>query len=182
MAQTNKIIENPVIGDKMQFLTTAQESNGEMLKFKVWFKTGAQGPPYHMHPVQTEIFEVLSGTAQFTLDGKQQKLTTGQSITVHPNAKHKFCNAGDNELVMAVELKPALKSEFFLETFYSLAKKGMTDKKSVPNNFLHWMTILNEYYGEQFIVGPPIFLQKFMARVFGLFGKLLGYKGFVAYE
>jgi len=182
MAHTHAIIENPVIGDKMQFLTTAQDSHGETLKIKVWFKAGAQGPPYHIHPVQTEIFEVLSGTAEFTLNGEQQKLTAGQTLVVPPNAKHKFRNASDSELVMAVELKPALKSEFFLETFYSLAKKGKTDKMSVPNNFLHWMTILNEYYGEQFIVGPPIFMQKLMARIFGGLGKLFGYKGYVAYE
>jgi quercetin dioxygenase-like cupin family protein len=182
MAKTNEIIENPVIGDKMQFLTTAKDSKGETLKIKVWFKPGAQGPPEHMHPIQTEIFEVISGTAEFTLNGKKQKLTAGQTITVHPDAKHKFCNTGDNELVMAVELKPALKSEFFLETFYSLAKKGKTDKNSVPSNFLHWMTILNEYYGEQFIVGPPIFMQKLMAKIFGGLGKMLGYKGFIPYE
>ena len=182
MAKTNEIIENPVIGDKMQFLTTAKDSNGKTLKFKVWFKTGAQGPPEHMHPIQTEIFEVISGTAEFTLNGKQQNLVAGQRITVHPDAKHKFRNAGDSELIMSVELMPALKSEFFLETFYSLAKKGMTDKNSVPKNFLHWMTILNEYYGEQFIVGPPIFMQKIMSKIFGGVGKLLGYKGFIPYE
>lgn len=182
MAKTNDFIENPVIGDKMQFLTTAEDSRGEALKFKVWFKTGAQGPPEHMHPVQTEVFEVISGTAEFTLNGKLKNLTAGQTIAVPPNAPHKFRNAGDSELVMAVELKPALKSEFFLETFYSLAKKGQTDKNSVPKNFLHWMTILNEYYGEQFIVGPPVGLQKMMAKVVGGFGKLMGYKGFVPYE
>jgi len=44
------------------------------------------------------------------------------------------------------------------------------------------MTILNEYYGEQFIIGPPIPVQKFLAKLVGGFGKLLGYKGFVPFE
>jgi len=182
MANTNDIIENPVIGDKMQFLITAKDSKGETLKFKVWFKIGAQGPPEHMHPKQTETFEIISGTVAFKLNGKEQNLTAGQTITVPVNAPHKFRNVGDSELVMMVELKPALKTEFFLETFYSLAKKGKSNKNSVPKNFLHWMTILNEYYGEQFIVGPPVPLQKFMTKVLGGLGKLVGYKGFVPYD
>ncbi len=182
MAKTNDIIENPVIGDKMQFLITAEDSKGETLKVKVWNKIGAQGPPEHIHPKQTETFEIISGTAGFKLNGKEQNLIAGQTITVPVNAPHKFHNAGDSELVMVVELKPALKTEFFLETFYSLAKKGKSNKNSVPNNFLHFMTILNEYYGEQFIIGPPIPVQKFLAKVVGGFGKLVGYKGFVPFD
>ncbi len=166
----------------MQFLITAEDSKGQILRVKVWTKIGAQGPPEHMHPKQTETFEIINGTAGFKLNGKEQILLAGQNITVPMNAPHKFRNAGDNELVMVVELKPALKTEFFLETFYSLAKDGKSDKNSVPNNFLHFMTILNEYYGEQFIIGPPIPVQKLLAKVVGGLGKLLGYKGFVPFD
>ncbi|MEO6583307.1 MAG: hypothetical protein ABIO05_03230 [Ferruginibacter sp.] len=44
------------------------------------------------------------------------------------------------------------------------------------------MTILNEYYGETFIVGPPVGVQKFMVKFLGGLGKLLGYKGFIPYD
>jgi mannose-6-phosphate isomerase-like protein (cupin superfamily) len=182
MAKTNDIIENPVIGDKLQFLVTADDSKGTSLKIKLWNKIGAQGPPEHMHPKQTETFEIISGTAGIKLNGKEHILTAGQSITVPMNAPHKFRNAGDDELVMTAELKPALRTEYFLETLYSLAKKGKVNKDAVPKSFIHFMTILNEYYGESFIVGPPVPAQKLLSRVLGGLGKFLGYKGFMAYD
>jgi mannose-6-phosphate isomerase-like protein (cupin superfamily) len=182
MAKTNDIIENPVIGDKLQFLVTAEDSKGELLKVKLWNKIGAQGPPEHIHPKQIEIFEVISGTAGIKLHGTEHILTAGQTVTVPMNAPHTFRNAGENELIMTAELKPALQTEYFLETMYSLAKKGKVNKDSVPNNFLHFMTILNEYYGESFIVGPPVPAQKILAKIAGGLGKFLGYKGFVQYD
>ncbi|MDZ4844389.1 MAG: hypothetical protein SH857_02445 [Chitinophagales bacterium] len=46
MAKTNDTIENPVIGEKLQFLVTAEDSKGEELKFQVTCKVGATGFPY----------------------------------------------------------------------------------------------------------------------------------------
>ncbi len=182
MAKTNDIIENPVMGDIVKFLVTAEDSNGKSLFVHVWNRVGAQGPPEHMHPKQIETFEVISGTAGFKLNGKEQILTSGQRIIVPMNTPHKFWNAGNNELEMTGELQPALRTEFFLETMYSLAQKGKVNKNAIPKSFLHFMSILNEYYGETFIVGLPIGIQKFMVKIFGRLGKLLGYKGFVPYS
>ncbi len=182
MAKTNDIIENPVIGDKLKFLVTASDSNGELLKVHLWNKAGAQGPPEHLHPRQTETFTIVSGTVGFKCNGQEKILTAGQSITAQKNEMHKFWTIGDTPSEMTVELRPALRSEFFLETWYSLAKKGEVKKDSTPRNFLQFMTILDGYYGEAFVAGPPILLQKLMARIFGGLGKMLGYKGFVPYK
>ena len=181
MAKTNDIIENPVSGTKIQFLITAEDSNGEMIRKKIWNKKGAQGPPEHMHPTQIETFEILSGTAAVKLYGKEQIFTAGQSFTVPENAPHTFHNAGQEELVMIVEVRPALRTEFFVESMYALAKQGKVNKKAVPN-FLQMMTLLNEYYGEGFLVGPPVLVQKILAKVVGGIGKLFGLKGYLPYS
>ena len=182
MAKTNDIIENPVIGDKLKFLVTASDSNGELLKVYLWNKAGAQGPPEHLHPKQTETFTIVSGTVGFKCNGQEKILTGGQSITAQKNEMHKFWTIGDTPSEITVELRPALRSEFFLETWYSLAKKGKVKKDSTPRNFLQFMTILYGYYGETFVAGPPILLQKLMAKIFGGLGKMLGYKGFIPYK
>jgi hypothetical protein len=46
---------------------------------------------------------------------------------------------------------------------------------------LQFAAILNECYGELFVVGPPIPAQKFMAKVVGRFAKMIGYKGYVPF-
>ena len=182
MAKTNDIIENLVIGEKLKFLVTAEDSKGKELKFQVTCKVGATGPPMHWHPKQHETFEVISGTAEITLNGKKQLFTVGQKSEAPVNELHTYRNAGDNELVMTIALYPALSTEFFFETMYSLAKQGKCKANSVPKDLLQFTAILNEYYGELFIEGPPLPAQKFMAKVVGGFAKLIGYSGFVKYD
>jgi hypothetical protein len=103
-------------------------------------------------------------------------------VTVPINAPHRFWNAGDTELLMTAEFKPALRTEFFLESIYSLAKQGKSNKAGTPSNLFQFAAILNEHYGEMFIIGPPIIAQKILAKVVGNVAKLFGYKGFVPYD
>lgn len=182
MAKTNDIIENPVTNEKIRFLATSDDSDGKFLKIEFTCKVGAQGPPEHIHPHQSETFEVINGKAGILMNGKEQFLTAGQQVTVPANAPHRFWNAGDNELLMNAEFRPALRTEYFLESVFSLAKQGKANKLGTPRNLFQFGAILNEYYGETFIIGPPIIAQKFLAKVIGGFGKLIGYKGLVQYN
>jgi mannose-6-phosphate isomerase-like protein (cupin superfamily) len=181
MAKTNDIIENPVGGYQIEFLVTAEDSHGRSLKIELWMKVGGHGPPEHMHTKQIETFEVIGGTLGINVSGKEYLLIAGQKITAPINAPHKFWNAGNTEVAMTVELRPALRTEFFMETMYSLAKRGKVNKEGVPN-LLQLAAILNEHYGEGVMVGPPIPAQKFLAKVIGGFAKSIGYKGFVPYD
>lgn len=180
MATTNQFIENKILGDRARFLVTASDSNGELMKAEMWVKPFGQGPPLHYHPIQTETFEVIRGQMGLMVDGKEMVIKSGEKFTIPANAAHKWFNAGEEELYVIGELRPALKTEFFLESMYSLANQGKTNKEGLPGT-LQFAAILNECYGELFIVGPPIPAQKFMAKVVGRFAKLIGYKGFVPF-
>lgn len=181
MAKTNQVIENKTFGDKVKFLVTAEDSKGELLRAELWVTPSGEGPPLHYHPVQTETFNVIKGEMNLICNGKDLILKAGESYTVLPNTPHKFWNGGKAEVIAMVELKPALKTEFFLETIYSLDMQGKTNKKTGLPGLLQFSAILNECYGELFVVGPPIPAQKFMAKVIGGFAKLIGYKGYVPF-
>ena len=180
MAKTNQIIENKTFGDKAKFLITAEDSNGELLRAELSVKTGGEGPPLHYHPVQSEHFEVVKGELTLICNGNKMVLKPGEKYIVKPNEAHKWSNESTEELIIIGELRPALKTEFFLETMYSLDVQGKTNKQGLPNT-LQFAAILNECYGELFIVGPPIPAQKFMAKVVGGFAKLIGYKGYIPF-
>ncbi|MFM7024245.1 MAG: cupin domain-containing protein [Flavobacteriales bacterium] len=183
MAKTNQTIINPIIGDKVKFLVTAEETKGEYLKAELWCSPGAKGTPLHYHPLQSESFTVIKGKLGLNDNGKEIILNTGDSYTVKPNSFHRFWNPSpDEEVVTCVELRPALKTEYCLETIYAIAQKGGGNKDGLPKNPLQFAALLHEYYGELFVVGPPIFMQKFMAKVVGKFAKILGYKGFIPYQ
>lgn len=182
MAKTHDVMEHPVHGDRLTFLVTSEDSKGESLKFHLRLDGAAKGPPEHRHPTQTETYHVLSGRVGMKCDNEEHVLTGGQSFVVPVDAPHRFWNAGDTPAELTIELRPALRTEFFFETMYALAQRGQVDKSGVPKNVLHFMTILDEFYGESILVGPPVFLQKLGAKVLGRLGRLLGYRGFVPYE
>jgi mannose-6-phosphate isomerase-like protein (cupin superfamily) len=169
MAKANQVIENKTFGDKGKFLVTSEDSNGELMRAELWVKPGGEGPPEHYHPIQHETFEVIKGELNLIVDGKKMVLKAGEKYTVPPNVAHKWWNAGKEELVAIGELRPALKTE-----------QGKTNKQGLPST-LQFAAILNECYGELFIVGPPIIAQKFMAKVVGRFAKLIGYKGYIPF-
>jgi quercetin dioxygenase-like cupin family protein len=178
MAKTNQVIENKTFGDRAKFLITAEDSGGELLKAELCCKPGGEGPPLHYHPIQSETFEVVKGELSLMCDGKKHVLKQGETFTIPPNTAHKFWNGSAEEFVAIVELRPAMKTEFFLETLYALDVQGKTNKTGIPKNPLQFAALLNECYGEMFVVGPPVAAQKFMAKVLGSFAKLIGYKGY----
>lgn len=180
MAKTNQIIQNKILGDRAKFLITSEDSNGEVMKAEMWVKPFGQGPPLHYHPIQEETFEVINGKMGIVVEGKEMVLNPGDTFTIPANKAHKWFNAGEEELYVIGELKPALKTEFFLESMYALAEQGKVNKEGLPGT-LQFAAILNECYGELFVVGPPIPAQKFMAKVVGRFAKIIGYKGFIPF-
>lgn len=183
MAKANQVILNPVIGDKVKFLVTEKETKGEYMNAELWCKPGAKGTPLHYHPLQSETFKCIKGKLGLHDNGKDIVLNPGESYTVKPNSSHRFWNASnEEEVIFWGELRPALKTEYCLETIYAIAQQGKANKDGLPKNPLQFAALLNEYYGELYIVGPPIFMQKFMAKVIGGFAKMIGYKGFVPYQ
>ena len=181
MAKTNQVIENKTFGDRLKFLVTSEDSKGELLRAELFCKPGGEGPPLHYHPIQSEHFVVVKGELSLICNGEKKILKTGEKFNVLPNCAHKWWNEGSEELIAIFELRPALKTEFFLETIYSLDVQGKTSKKTGLPGVLQFAAILNDCYGELFVVGPPIPAQKFMAKVVGGFAKLIGYKGFVPF-
>lgn len=180
MAKMNQVIENRKFGDKVKFLVTSEMSGGKLMKAEFWIAGNGDGPPLHFHPEQTETFEVISGQLNVTVDGKEIVLRPGETFTVPTNAEHKFANKADAPAVVTVQLEPALRFEFFLETLYSLQEQNKVNKSGIPRP-LQFAAVLHEYYGEMYVTSPPVPIQKFMAKVVGGFAKILGYKGYIPF-
>jgi len=181
MAKPNELLENPHDGSKLQFLVTSAESQGEVVKIQVWTPPNVPMPPEHLHPLQTDAMEVIQGQMRVKIGGQERVLSAGHKIVAPKNTPHQTWTDGSSELIVIHELRPALNSEAFFETQMALAAQGKSHANGVPKDFLQFATILNENYGELFVTSPPVPVQKFVAKVIGGLGKLLGYKGFVPF-
>ncbi|MFA7209795.1 MAG: cupin domain-containing protein [Parcubacteria group bacterium] len=61
------------------------------------FKPG-QSVPAHKHDAAYEVFYILSGKAEFIVDGKKIELTAGDCITIEPGETHTQSNPYDEDL------------------------------------------------------------------------------------
>ena len=89
-------------------------------------------PGKHVHPVQEERFEVLSGTMKFKMGRETVVAEAGEVVTVPAGVSHKFENGGDETAYVRVQVRPALKMEQLFETAVALANEGRTTSKSMP--------------------------------------------------
>ncbi len=173
MAKTGDVIENPTTSERIIFRQTAQDTHGALLQFDDILQAGGIGPPEHIHPHQEERFQVVAGTMGVRVDGREQTLRAGESISVPAGAAHTWWNAGNDELHQITEFRPALRLETFFETFFGVVRDGKGDKVGQPK-FLQIAVMVPTY--DIYLSKPPIPMQKALFTVLGPVARLLGYR------
>ena len=132
MAFTGQILDNPISGERFIFSQTAADTGGELVAVEFHVDPAGKVPGAHVHPVQEERFEVVSGVMQFKLGRKLITAGPGETLVVPAGTSHKFENAGDERAVIRVEVRPALRMEQLWETAAALAAEGRTFKNGMP--------------------------------------------------
>ena len=71
----------------------------------------------HLHPEQTEAFEVVSGSYTLLVDGDERTLSAGESAEVPPGAVH--CGWTEDGAVLRITFTPALRWEQFVRRLFA---------------------------------------------------------------
>jgi len=132
MAYAGQTIENPVSGEKITFIQTAADTDGELLEIQLELSADGAVPGAHIHPEQEERFEVLEGTMTFRMGMKKIVAHAGDVVTVPAGKIHAFKNGGDTTAKVNVQVRPALNMEELFETTVALAEDGRTTSKGMP--------------------------------------------------
>src|SRR4051794_24158703 len=90
MAYAGQILDNPQSGERFIFRKTAADTKGELLEFDLVLQPEGKVPGKHVHPKQTERFEILDGTVKFRLGRKTIVARAGDVVTVPAGKTHKF--------------------------------------------------------------------------------------------
>jgi quercetin dioxygenase-like cupin family protein len=181
MAKAGDIIEHPVTGEKIIFRRTAEDTAGELLQADLIVKPHGFVAAEHIHALQEERFEVVSGSIRLRMKGAENDVHAGEIVTIPPGIPHSWWNAGDQEAHVLVEVRPALRTEEFFETFFGLAQAGKVDKKTGLPNPLVLALMMREFQDEIYLAQPPLPLQRVLFSVLGSIGRLRGYQGRYAY-
>ena len=177
MPTAGQSLQNPYTGDRIVFHKTGQDTGGELVEIDHYMPPRPMPAfPKHIHLNQEERFEILSGTARYSLNGVEYEAQAGETVIVPIGAVHHNCwNAGPGELHMRQSLRPGLNSEFFFESIFTLAQEGKTDRKGQVN-LLQAAVIGSEIESETYIAAVPIFLQRMGLPVLAVLGRWLGYR------
>ena len=175
MIQAGHTIENPVTGERMTFLETAKESGGERVVVEVSVEPGGFVAAAHVHPFQSERFEILEGTLGFKVGGRKTSAGPGEILDVEPGRAHKFWNAGDKRARFRCTISPALQFEQLIETMYGLAADGQTNRKGMPNP-LRLAVIAKAHFDDVRLPLPPALVQRLGLALGAPLGRLFGYR------
>ena len=138
-------LENPITGERFTFTDTAATTDGELLAFDLALRPGGAVPIAHVHPIQSERFEVLEGQMRFRVGLRTRLAGPGDVVEVAPGVIHSFANAGEEEARLHVEVRPALAMEQMLAEVVALAEAGRMTERGMPRNLLDLAVLARKY-------------------------------------
>jgi quercetin dioxygenase-like cupin family protein len=150
----------------------AAETNGEYTLIEVSVAPGGGVPMAHIHPYQTETFEVLEG--ELSMKAGREKVVARAGEVVRPREVHKFWNATDSVVRFRCAVAPALGFERFIETMFALAADGKLSKRGLPNP-VRLATIANAHFADSRAPYIPAWMQKAGLLAGAGLGRTLGY-------
>src|SRR2546421_7032489 len=120
MTRTGDTTHTPVTGERITFLATAADTDGEAVVIEVEVQPDGFVAAGHVHPFQSERFAVAEGSLGLKVGGEKRTLGPGDVVTVEPGTSHRFWNAGTEPARFVCEVRPALQFESLLETMFAL--------------------------------------------------------------
>ena len=175
MITTGQTITNHVTGETLVFRTTSADTNGERVVVETFVEPNGAVAAAHVHPAQEELFEVLAGELEFRLGRQTLVAKPGDRVLVPAGTPHRFRNVGEQTAHFVCEVTPALGFEQLIETMFSLAADGKTNRKGMPNP-LRLAVIARHHFDDVRLPFPPAWLQRVGLVLGAPVGRLLGYR------
>src|SRR5947209_5808 len=187
MATAGRTFENPLTGERMVFRKTAGDTNGTLLEIEFFIKPhSGKGLGAHIHPSFDERFEIIAGSACYTIGHDECRAAAGDVVVLPKAIVHVHpWNVGNDVLHMRRVIqfsKPAMSMlvsiEAFLETLYALAQQGKVGKNGLPKNFLQTVVVAQAMHPTTYVAGPPLVFQRSLFGALAAYGRARGYKAY----
>jgi quercetin dioxygenase-like cupin family protein len=171
MITPGQTLENPVTGERFTFTDTAASTSGELLGFDFAVRVGGTVPIPHVHPIQTERFEIREGLMRFRIGLRTRLAGPGEIVEVAPGVLHAFANAGETEARLHVEVRPALRMEEMLAEVVAMAQAGRMTRRGLPRNPLELADLARRYDEEAHAPLLSVGMQRLLLAPLVLFAR-----------
>jgi mannose-6-phosphate isomerase-like protein (cupin superfamily) len=175
VARAGDVLEDPTTGSRLVFVRTAAETGGAVLEYELSFVPGGFSARNHLHPLQSELHEVLEGSLGLVVDGRERRLEAGDAETVPRGTTHRIFATQEAPLRARFLLEPALESEVLLETLFGLARDGKVGASGNPSP-LQLAVIFDEFARLGRPPSPPAPVQRALLAPLAAVGRRRGYR------
>ena len=117
-------------GLDLRVLLTTEATGGTISVLTAEHEPG-EGPPDHVHYSQDELFFILEGLYELTVDGRTTTAGPGTMVFIPRNVVHRFKNAGDTTARMLDWSLPGGQDHYFKAISELAAGDGFTDEKAL---------------------------------------------------
>lgn len=178
MAQSGQFLRHPITGESLTFLKTSTDTGGKYMLMDFAMRPHSSIAGAHLHPFQSEKFEILAGSPSFRIRGRKLTLHAGEHITVPAGTPHFWWNEAETEARLRVTFCPALDMEGFFEMYFGLAQDGKVGRRTGLPNPLQ-MSLFEERFWDEARPPFPNWLNAIayaILKVIARFGRLAGYR------
>jgi quercetin dioxygenase-like cupin family protein len=133
MARTGDELVNPASGERIVFLQTAADTEGQLLEMDDFWTRPGHRTTEHIHPEMQERWEVITSSVCFRIAGVERIAGPGEVVTAPAGVPHMAWNPDTAPVHLRIQMRPALRWEQFIERLFALARDGHTDERGMPD-------------------------------------------------
>ncbi len=149
MSPPPKEVENPVTGERIVFLRTAEETDGALLEMDDFWAQADHQTPAHIHPAMEERWEVIAGSVRFEIGEVERTAGPGDTVVAPAGTPHTARNIGEQPAHLRIQMRPALRWQEFVERLFALAGSGQGDERGMPEP----LTALMQEFSREIVPG-----------------------------
>jgi len=168
------ILTIPSNGNSYEYIETGKDTNGERVVMKGTVYSKGKNVPNHIHTLQEETFEVLSGKLTVWTKENKKIYSAGEKITFPKGKPHNHYNDHDEAVTYIQTITPAFDIDFLVETLLCLAADGKA--KNGKYGLVQELVMLKYGDSKSFLADIPIGVQKVLMNIIGPIGRLMGYR------
>jgi mannose-6-phosphate isomerase-like protein (cupin superfamily) len=163
MLDAGDVVSNTQSGEWAKVRTERAGTGGKLIEFDYRLRSGGAVAAAHIHPHQTETFEVLEGEITIQLGDEKILARPGIRYVALPGVPHQMVNHTDEDATVFSTTSPALRMDELLETVWGLASDGKTNRWGYPG-LLRAAAIADEFHSDFVLASPPAWVQNLVFR------------------
>jgi quercetin dioxygenase-like cupin family protein len=166
-------LENRHTGEVL-IMRRVRSGDQVLLELESSLPPGGEGPPLHVHLMEREEGEVVSGVLGAILGGKTDKIAAGGRFIFPAGVPHRWWNAGDEPLKGKGRVVPVVDLDRFLQGIFAVMNSGPAGRPPL----FYAAHVAYRHRGTQRLVTIPLAVQRILFPVVIFVGWLLGkYRG-----